>query len=370
MPGLRGRVLVLGPLPPPVHGAAVVTKGMLDWLRENGGSVSVVDASVSSHGIGSIASRFRVATYLLARLWFHLVCCVRLVRRPEALYIGGAGGSGLYFQLIPVLVARLLRVPVVFHHHSSAYLAEHSRPMAWLCRLTAASSTHIALSASMAEQLRQRYLRRSKRPRILPLSNAIFVADAGPAHIRDGSSPVRVGHISNLSFEKGLQEVVDTATELRATGHDFELHIAGAAQDERTQAALDALLEPLRSDPRITVHGPLDGGALAAFYDTLDLLLFPSSYRHEAAPLVVLEAASRAVPAVAYPIGSLSEILFAGELLAAPGAFAEHVTHLVGRWKEVGAELSRATLEGYQRSRAAATEQREQLWVGYLGRGS
>ncbi|MEJ7703135.1 MAG: hypothetical protein WKF47_05550 [Geodermatophilaceae bacterium] len=79
MPGLRGRVLVLGPLPPPVHGAAVVTKGMLDWLRENGGSVSVVDASVSSHGIGSIASRFRVATYLLARLWFHLVCCVRLV---------------------------------------------------------------------------------------------------------------------------------------------------------------------------------------------------------------------------------------------------------------------------------------------------
>ncbi|MBA3294624.1 MAG: hypothetical protein H0T40_13065, partial [Geodermatophilaceae bacterium] len=50
-----GHVLVLGPLPPPVHGAAVVTVGMIEWLRRAGIRVSIVDASVDSHGIATIS---------------------------------------------------------------------------------------------------------------------------------------------------------------------------------------------------------------------------------------------------------------------------------------------------------------------------
>lgn len=366
MPALRGRVLALGPLPPPVHGAAVVTLKMLEWLRANGASVSVVDASVNSHGIGSIASRSRAVAYLLARLWYHLACCVRLTLRPDVLYVGGAGGLGLYFQLLPVFVARLLRVPVVFHHHSSAYLDRHSRSMAALCRLTTGRSTHIALSNSMAEQLLQRYSGPGARLRVVPLSNAIFVVDDEPVPVRDqAATTVRLGHVSNLSLEKGMQEVVDTAAQLSAAGHPFELHIAGAAQDAETKA----LLEAMRPDPRVIVHGPLYGAALQQLYGELDLLLFPSRYRHEAAPMVVLEAASRAVPAVAYPVGSLSEVVFAQELLAPAGCFAAHATDLVARWSTVGAELSWATIEGYQRSRKAATEQRDRLWQGYLAGG-
>jgi len=339
---------------------------MVEWLRSSGVSVSVVNSSANSHGIGSIASTFGAGRYLLARLWSHLICCVRLLRRPNVLYIGGAGGAGLYFQLLPVLVARLLLVPVVFHHHSSAYLTAHSRPMAWMCRLTIGESTHVALSHSMAEQLHTRYA----GPRVISLSNAIFVPDAGPAPIRGGTAPVRIGHVSNLSLDKGMQEVVSTATELGAAGEAFELHIAGAAQDERTQARVDRLLEPWRSDSRVFVHGALYGAELERFYDHLDLLLFPSQYRNEAAPLVVLEAASRGVPTLAYPIGSLAELVFAVELLAPVGHFVERATDLVGRWRDVGPELSRVTLDGYQRSREAAAEQRERLWVAYLGRDS
>ena len=366
MPMLRGRVLVLGPLPPPVHGAAVVTQGMLNWLRENGATVTVLDSSANSHGIGSIASHARAALYLLVRLWYHLVASARLLLRPDVLYIGGAGGSGLYFQVIPTFVAWVLRVPVVFHHHSSFYLDERSRPMAVLFRLTTGRSTHVALSRSMAEQLRTRYGGRRTDPRVVPLSNAIFVPAARPLPRGGGVGPVRVGHVSNLSLEKGMQEVVDTAAGLTAAGHPFELHVAGAAQDDVTRTLLDTL----RGDPRVTVHGPLYGEALLDFYARLDLLLFPSRYRHEAAPMVVLEAASCGVPAVAYPIGSIPELVFAEELLAPAGGFAAHATALVGRWKQVGDELSQATLEGYRRSRDAAAEQRGALWASYLPGGS
>ncbi|MBA2390563.1 MAG: glycosyltransferase family 4 protein [Geodermatophilaceae bacterium] len=361
---MSGRVLVLGPLPPPVHGAAVVTQGMLEWLRECGASVRVVDSSADSHGIDSITSRRRAARYLLARLRSHLLCCLRLGSRPEVLYVGGAGGAGLLFQLLPVLVARVLRVPVVFHHHSSAYLSERSTPMAALCRLTTGNSTHIALSRQMAEQLLEKYAARGAGLRVVPLSNAIFVADAVPAPARQEAAPVRLGHVSNLSLDKGMQDIVDTAAALSAAGYPFELHVAGAARDESTQALVDALAV----DPRVVVHGPLYGAALQQFYGGLDLLLFPSRYRHEAAPLVVLEAASQGVPTVAYPVGSLSEVVFATELLVDRGAFAAHVSDLVRRWEVVGAGLSAATVEGFRRSRASAAQHRESLWQRYLRR--
>ena len=364
-----GHVLVLGPLPPPVHGAAVVTAKMVDWMRLRGATVEVVDASADSHGIVSVTGRVQALRYLLTRLWLHLVCCARLLRRPDVLYVGGAGGRGLYFQLMPVLVARLLRVPVAFHHHSSAYLTSHSRPMAILCRLTRGRSVQIALSHRMAEQLTERYAGRRRLP-VVPLSNAIFVpepADAGRSG-RVGSrrltgAPVRLGHVSNLSVEKGVPELMDTASALAEAGLDFELHVVGEARDDRTRA----LVEQLRARPGVTVHGPLYGTALQNFYGELDLMLFPSRYVNEAAPLVVLEAASRGVPSLAYQVGSLGELVFSEQLFAPVGEFAGAAADLVRRWDDVGEELSRLTADGYRRSREAAEAERERLWSGFLG---
>lgn len=370
MSTLTGRVLLLGPLPPPVHGAAVVTQTMLRWLRDRGTEVTVVDASVDSHGIASFTSRSAAAGYLIARLWHHLVCCLRLIRRPDALYIGGAGGSGLLFQLLPIAVARALGVPVVFHHHSSAYLNRHSRPMALICRLTGSRSTHLALSRSMADQLSAQYCSHAGGPQVVALSNAIFVAPVGPLPPRVPGGPIRLGHISVLSLDKGLQEVVDTALALASEDVSFELHVAGAAADERSQETVDRLLAPLASDRRVTVHGPVYGEALREFYAGLDLLLFPSRYRNEAAPMVVLEAASYGVPTLAYPSGSLAELVHAEVLLVPFGDFVPRAVQLAREWHQRGAELSAVTLDGFQNAREASSEQRERLWAGYLPAGS
>lgn len=355
----RGRVLVLGPLPPPVHGAAVVTEGMIEWLRRAGVRVDVVDASVDSHGIATISGIRDIVSYLSARLWKHLVCCVALLRRPDALYVGGAGDRGLYFQLICLIFARILRVPVVFHHHSSAYLAQPSRPMSLVCRAISDRSIHLVLSDQMRRELRALYGAGNAEA----VSNALFVRNESQARPQGRQRRVRLGHISNLSIDKGMQDVSETVAALEASGHDFELHIAGPVADQPTQDLLDSLG---RGRENVVIHGPLHGGALVDFYDNVDLLLFPSRYRHEAAPMVVLEAASRSVPALAHPVGSLPELVCSPALLAPLGTFAERADELVAEWGLVGAGLSGSTHADFARRRSEADELLRKVWSRYL----
>lgn len=355
-----GRILVLGPLPPPVHGAAVVTEGMIGWLRRAGVTVQVVDSSVDSHGIATISGFRTIATYLLARLWKHAVCSAALLRRPKALYVGGAGDRGLYFQLICLIVARVMRVPVVFHHHSSAYLVAYSRPMALVCRVMAPGSVHLVLSELMRQQLEDSY----GVPTAESLSNTLFVrGDDLPPRTAVEGGPVRLGHISNLSIDKGMRDISDTVAALESAGRSFELHIAGPVADKATQDLLDGLQRGRRN---VVVHGPLDGAGLVDFYDSLDLLLFPSRYRHEAAPMVVLEAASRSVPTLAHPVGSLPELVCSPELIVPIGKFAGRAAELVGEWAEVGADLSQQTYAGFLGQRAEAQDRLRRLWTAYL----
>jgi glycosyltransferase involved in cell wall biosynthesis len=74
---------------------------------------------------------------------------------------------------------------------------------------------------------------------------------------------------------------------------------------------------------------------VAAFYRRLDVFLFPSSYKHEAEPLVVLEAARAGVPTVAFDTGCIPALVPDPEwLVAADGPFAQTATKIISRFVE------------------------------------
>jgi glycosyltransferase involved in cell wall biosynthesis len=87
-----------------------------------------------------------------------------------------------------------------------------------------------------------------------------------------------------------------------------------------------------RYGSRVTYAGPLSVSEVPGFLAGLDLFLFPSRYRHEAEPLVVLEAAREGVPTLAYPVGGLPEVLAAtgGTCVPADSSFVDAVGQAVG----------------------------------------
>lgn len=111
----------------------------------------------------------------------------------------------------------------------------------------------------------------------------------------------RVGHLANLSAEKGLLDVLDFARLAAAANIDIEVIIGGRCTPE-VRADLERLS---KNGLPIRYIGPLERSDIERFYSSIDVFYYPSRYRHEAEPLVVLDALSYGVPVIASGRGCL-----------------------------------------------------------------
>ena len=109
----KWRVTVVGPFPPPVHGAAEITRHLVELLER---SMEVERLTIAP------GANLRGLSYHLSRI-ARVVTAVRaIVTGRGPVYISAAGGIGLSYNIIVAAFARLVSRPIFVHHHSFAYL--------------------------------------------------------------------------------------------------------------------------------------------------------------------------------------------------------------------------------------------------------
>ncbi len=293
-----GTVVVVGPVPPPVHGAARVTDRMRQELGARSARVVTVDTSAAGPDGASLRPPAR-----LLRLAGGLLVVLGAVTRGATVYVGGAGGPLLWYQAIVLGLARLLQVRTVFHHHSYSAVLERRGAMRAVTRLGGPSVVHVTLGETMAEDLRRNH-RQLRDVRVC--SNAALLGPASPAGPARSGDPV-LGHLSNLSMAKGLGDVVAAFECLLGEEPGVRLVLAGPPADDEAAELLAATTE--RHGDRVEVLGRIGPEQVEAFYRRIDVFCFPSRYAHEAEPLVVLDALRFGVPTVAYDVGCLAEVV-------------------------------------------------------------
>lgn len=300
-------VLVVGPIPPPVHGAARVTALVRDDVAAAGGDVLALDTSGTGSG----------PRYHLTRLLAHgraVLAVLRPRRRPVSVYVGGAGGLGLWYQLPVVAAARLARRRLVFHHHSYAYLTAPDTAMRLIVRAGGRRMTHVTLGEPMSARLAERYPGAGPR---LVCSNAGLLPPADTEVDRPAGEIV-LAHLGNLSLHKGLDTVLATFRRLRSDGVPARLLLGGPV-DPGEPARLLAEAQREFGD-LVEAVGPVRPEDVAAFHARSHVFLFPSRYRHEAEPLVVLEAARCGVPGLVFDIGCVGALVADPAWAVPPGA--------------------------------------------------
>jgi glycosyltransferase involved in cell wall biosynthesis len=321
---------VVGPIPPPIHGAAKVTAQVVANLQKAGADLITVSTSGPDGGSRLRYHRLRITLHLraAATAW-------RARRRPTSLYVAGAGGLGLWYQVVVIAAGRLAGHRLVFHHHSYAYVTRKSAAMSALSRAGGRRLEHIALCEGMGETLRGRY---PLIDRVSVCSNAglfepLALDDAElPRAPRTAADPLVLGHLGNLCVEKGLDVVIDTLRRLHADGVPARLLLAGPLRGPEAVA----LLAGARAEFGNAVEhlGPIDPAEVDSFYRRLDVFVFPSRYQHEAEPMVVLEASRCGVPTVAFRVGCLASMVPDAAWLVSetddfPGAAARAVSRLI-----------------------------------------
>jgi glycosyltransferase involved in cell wall biosynthesis len=321
----RGRLLMVGPFPPPLGGAAKITAAMRAAADEAGIEVQVVDTS------GSALSHSRSIGYHVGRLVRNVRGAASVLaasRRAHALYLVPDGGFGVWYTLLHTLAAGRFR-QVFVHHHTGRYVDDDDRAVRLMTRILGDRARHILLTPSMARRFDERY----GPIRHLVLGNAWFTAPEPLAGEPDEGTPrpVRLGHLSNLCREKGFFRVVEAFERLRATGIDVELHLAGPCVEPAVQPRIDRLRQD--HGDRVVYHGPLYDDDKSRFYRSLDLFLFPTEFGQEAAPNVLFEAAAAGVPTLSVDRACIAELLeqLAGACCERDADFGAFVLAHVGR---------------------------------------
>lgn len=335
-------IRVYGPLPPPAVGLARVTAAVTARVRERAADRTIVFDT--GDGVP--------APLRLRRLLHGLASLLVARRRAGVVYVGGAGGELLWYQVLVVALARVAGHRVLFHHHNYSYLHEPSRAMALLTRIGRTCTTHVVLGETMATDLRRLYP--SARDTLV-CSNAGLLPAAEPGARRERRGPVVLGHLSNLTLAKGVDVVLRLTRSLLDEGRDVRLVLAGPCLDDEAQALVDAAVHDLGDALEVT--GPVPQDRVDEIYRRIDLFVFPSRYANETEPLVLLDGMRLGVPALAFDTGCVREVVGDDHVVAPDGDFGA----LVRRHLDAGPEPAERVAARFTRRRDDALAAQERL---------
>ncbi|MCF6763000.1 glycosyltransferase family 4 protein [Pseudomonas fragi] len=288
-------MIFIGDHPPPLHGMSKINKEMLHKLKLTTLNIYLINTVPSSKS-DSFSSRSWLYYKIVHTLYVFALYFLALPRlKHKVVYRPINGGRGQIFDLVYIGLARIFRKKIYIHHHSFNYINTYSSLFSTLNLLAGTKSIHIVLGAEMAQELQNKYHINETNIRVL--SNAAFFTPNEASLPREQNNIITIGHLANLSTDKGIDIFDKLCRKLDMLGVPFKASIAGPYHDAAAKIIVDSLCKHL---PQVTYLGPLYDGPKSDFFRGLDFFVFPSKYKNEAEPLVLYEAAEHG----AYLIGS------------------------------------------------------------------
>lgn len=298
----KKKILLLATLPPPTHGAAIMNQHVVNSQcinQEFECRVMPLRFAESISDIGSVS---------LKKIWKMIVFNFRLMGtmlnfKPSLVYFTlSVTGGAFYRDALFAIIIKLFPGRIVYHLHGKG-LAEDSRSSSLkrkLLRFIFRNEFIIVLGNSLKTDIEELY---SGAPFVL--QNGIEVNSNEPAPPADMPAFL---FLSNLVISKGIGIFLESLNSLHKKGIDFRAIIAGASYDMKVEE-VKKYVSDHNMEKKVEVAGPLYGEAKQKALATSNILVFPSWYKNEAAPLTILEAMQGKLAVIATNNGAIGEIV-------------------------------------------------------------
>jgi len=270
------------------------------------------------HNIGRGATRVRALRAILGE---HRAAPFGLV---QSFFSGTCG-------LIAVSAAFLLRIPSVVHVAGGEPVRltdiGYGGRLRWTGRLQErlVLSAASALTAASGPQ-RELLAGLGAAARRVPLGiDCVQAWPARPPAPRPLDEPARLLHVASLNRVKDQATLLRALAQLAQRRHDFQVDMVG---EDTLGGEIQRLAGELGLTDRLRFHGFMTQRELLPLMQSAHVLVMSS--RHEAGPVVVLEAAAVGVPTVGTAVGHIAE-WSPDAALAVP----------VGDWQSLAAALHR-----------------------------
>lgn len=298
MRSARPKTVIIAPAPPPITGQSIYSL----YLKEVICGPDVHFLPLLTRPLtGGWAS-------LIAKIGRTLSVCLILLRRSptEGAVIVLDAGFGLLMNSLIIASLRLSSARLFLSHHSFAYLNQKSWLMSFTCAIAGKDAYHLMLCEDMEDAFRKIY----GVTQTMVLSNARRVQGELKHQPADRQKGFTIGYISNLSFEKGIGEFIELFESMQTEIPDLRAIVAGPPANTVVEKFMKEKLSC--NTGRLVWLGPVQGEQKAAFFSQINLLVFPSRYKNEAQPNVVLESLQASVPVISTCRGCIGSDLANG----------------------------------------------------------
>ncbi len=315
------RVLMIGPLPPPVGGMASVTENLREVLRGRC-ALRVLNNVKTTPADRTLAQAVGAQLGLLTALVRILVSW-----RPAVVHIHTCSYGTFWRNGLDALIARLLGRTVVLHIHGAQFhkfiqgLGGGER--LGLRAVLGLASALVVLGDGWRDVLRPW----ARDGRIWVVPNGVPVPDPVPAADLPGAGPgaaqaaPMVLCLANYERRKGLEDLVRALAHLGPRGR-LHLRLHGAAAEPREQERIQALVQTLGLGGAVELGGPITGAEKDRALRECAAFCLPSY--DEGLPMAMLEAMAWARPVIVTRVGAIPEVITDGcnGMLVAPGDWA------------------------------------------------
>jgi len=272
---------------------------------------------VCSHVDGGYRQKASVALRAIVRF------TALAARGASVAHVHSSSNASFWRKSVFVMIARLLRVPVLFHLHGGGFIdfyRNESGPIGrWAIRMVLRSASCIVvLSAYWKTQLEAIV----PGARVVPIRNPVSASACATAPVSRRAG--QIVFLGKVCAEKGIDDLLAAFRSLVASCPHARLEIGGDGELD----ALRSRISEYRLEASVHVHGWISGATKARLLAESSIFVLPS--HAEGMPMAILEAMLHGLAIVATRVGAVPEVVehdVAG-LLTEPGRIDQLVAAL------------------------------------------
>lgn len=305
---------MIAPLPPPVHGSAMMTQYVkesklinekydLDWVN--------LSTSRSMQEIGKL-SPIKIFRFFNSYFSTLFKLCTQ---RYEFCYLAiTCHGSGFLKDAPFALLCRLFGYKILIHQHNKGMSRDVKKVLyRFLLKHVYKNARVLLLSERLYPDISD--IVEHSQVEICP--NGIPEVKKYPK--RDNHVP-KLLFLSNLIESKGVLILLDACKILKDRGYAFVCDFVGGETKEIDKSRFELEVKSRGLDEIVNYLGPKYGEEKNKKFAESEIFVFPTKYSNECFPLVLLEAMQQGLPQISLRIGGIPDIIKDGEtgLIAQP----------------------------------------------------
>ncbi|GIU68448.1 MAG: glycosyl transferase [Candidatus Parcubacteria bacterium] len=305
------KILFIGRFPPPVHGASLVNESYF--------KSKIINQKFQTDKVNLSYSKNleEIGKFNLRKFFSIPITKLKILKKiiffkPDLIYFEIAPvGFAFLRDSIYVLILKLFRKRIIFQIHARGInKVVKNKLLKEYYKFVFKNTKMILLSKILYGEIKK----------IIPKENVYILPNGIKDELNEKKFDVIISKrnknkkpillfLSNMIEEKGALDVLKICNELKKRRINFECLFVGSWQNKLFEKKWKYFLKKYELEKKCKYLGPKYGKEKEKILKKTSFLIFPTTYKNESFPLVILEAFMFGIPVLSYNNGAIKEII-------------------------------------------------------------